>query len=97
MTPNEKIQKHSDKYVVFYSSGCPYSERAVSLLQQSGVSHRDYEIANITPSLQTLLKHFSQDRSVNGYIDSHRTRPIVFNKGTFIGGYTELASQLQNS
>lgn len=93
--PIGKIRKYNDRYVVFYDQGCPYSENAIELLNKSKVPYRSYEISGFS-TLPDLVDYFKQPEILKevGYNSSHRTKPIVFYKGRFIGGFTELKKHL---
>lgn len=90
--PLAKIQKYNDRYVVFYDKGCPYSERAIELLKD--VPHRAYEITSFADKLSTLIDYFKYTATKTGFDISHKTKPIVFYQGKFIGGFTELQKHL---
>ena len=97
MTPNEKIAKHGDKYVLFYSDWCTWSNKALDLLKRSGVPYRAYLIEKIVKDdLPRLQRHFSEDSGRNSFVASHKTRPIVFKNGSFLGGYDQLAKDIGN-
>ena len=40
-----------------------------------------------------LLKQFLKEESLN-YDPNHKTRPIIFKNGKFLGGYSELEKDL---
>jgi len=87
----EKVKKHNDKLVIFYSDWCPYSKDAVKLSRQSGVKHRHYKIDNVPGGFPAILEIFNKRSNETGYDKNHKTKPIVFYKGKFVGGYTELS------
>lgn len=91
-----KIRKYNDRYVVFFDWGCPYSEEAIKLLTASKLPYRSYEISGFS-TLPDLVGYFSQKdiQKEVGYSPSHKTKPIVFYKGQFIGGCSELKKHLQ--
>lgn len=93
-----KIRKYSDRIVIFYDKGCGYSEDAIALLNQKKVMYRAYEIKPIADELSTLIAYFNQPKiaAETGFDTKHRTKPIVFNHGRFIGGFTELRELLEN-
>lgn len=81
-TISEKVTKliHSSEYVVFTKSYCPYCKALVKDWQDSGQSFVNYVIdeegdtgSQIHEYLKTTYKH--------------RTVPLIFHRGTFIGGY----------
>jgi glutaredoxin len=93
MKPADKVAKHSDKHVLFYSKWCPWSMRAIDLLRTNKLPYRAYEIEKITPDLQRLLGHLKAKPDLK--MDAgHTTRPIVFHSGHYIGGHDALATSL---
>lgn len=88
----EKVLKHNDKIVIFYSSWCSYSAAAMELARQhDNIEHRFYDIDTVPGNLNTLCELFEKKKEMTGYNPNHKTRPLVFYKGKFIGGYSELA------
>ena len=85
-----KILKHSDKYVVFYSSWCSYSQSAMNKIQQSGSAYRFYDIDTVPGGLDAVLKALNAQPNKVGFKSAHTTRPIIFYKGQFIGGDSDL-------
>lgn len=90
----EKVRKFNDRYVVFYDLGCPFSEQAVELLQKKGVPYKAYRISEFT-TLPLLVAYFTESSQETGFLSSHKTKPIVFYKGKFVGGARELKNKLQ--
>lgn len=91
----KKILKHKDKYVIFYSEWCSYSMRALKLLQSKGVPYRAYVIEKVSPDFSVMLMLLNKSKEKNGFRSGHTTRPIIFKHGKFLGGYTELAKDLE--
>jgi glutaredoxin len=90
MKPGAKVHKHSDKIVIFYSPWCAYSQKALELAKIKNVEYRAYDIGAITQDIDILLEHFRQDYPELGVTSTHKTRPIVFVDGKFIGGYSHI-------
>lgn len=83
------INSNTDTYIIFFSYSCGYSVNALNLLKKSKLKFKGYDIDKIC-SLSELLNIL-----ISSNIDfdkHHRTKPIVFYNGKFIGGYTELNS-----
>jgi glutaredoxin len=95
VTPLKKIRKHKDKIVIFFDYGCPYSEEALKLLQDSEKPYKAYEIEKFT-KLPILVDYFSipENSEAIKYNNKHRTKPIIFVDGKFLGGFTELKEYL---
>lgn len=66
----------SNDVVVFSSSSCPYCARAVSVLQDAGVTH-------------TVVECDGQQRRELQDITGSRSVPNIWVKGTFIGGFND--------
>lgn len=90
-----KLDKND--YTIFYTPECPYSMRALELLRLSGVPYKAYNIFNkpigslnnINLAIQKL--HEMQTiNNVNIEYFNAPTRPLIFYKHDYIGGYTDL-------
>ena len=93
----EKVLKHKDKIVIFYSPSCSYSSKALELARQTNdIDHRFYDIDGIPDNIKTLNKIFTNKKKLINFNPNHMTKPIVFYKGKFIGGYNELNIKLNN-
>jgi glutaredoxin len=90
----EKVKKHKDKLVIFYSPWCPYSKDAVSLARQSGLGYRNYDVDNVPGGFKSILDIFVTRKNEVGFNANYKTRPLVFYKGNFIGGFNELSLML---
>ncbi|QKF94114.1 glutaredoxin [Fadolivirus algeromassiliense] len=95
---NKKIDlyKNNDIYIIFYSPTCKYSLNAIDLLKYKNKSFKGYDVNKIKGGFYKLLDYLSLWKENTGYIDSHKTKPIIFHKGKFIGGFTELKVYLDN-
>lgn len=92
----EKVKKHNDKLVIFYSELCPYSRDAVTLAKHSKMPYRTYDIDNVPGGFKSILDIFGNRKNEVGFDSTHKTKPIVFYKGKFIGGYNELSKMLKS-
>jgi glutaredoxin len=95
----KKIKYNKDHYVIFYVNDCPYCQNALNLLRQSSVKWKGYDIDTINGGLDSLLKVFNNHNLLTEYNKAHgvvhRTKPLIFYNGKFIGGFTDL-QQLKN-
>lgn len=93
---NRKIfeYKDSDIFILFYSPWCQYSKNAIELLKMKGLPFKGYNIDNIKGNIDKILYYLSKNKNATDFDDTHRTRPIIFHKGKFIGGYTDLVKYL---
>ena len=82
-----KIKKHNNKFVIFYSDNCPFCDNALKLLHD--YNYKKYNI-EVIGGLQKLLSVLKKTKKLTGFKETHSTKPIIFYKGKFIGGYTEL-------
>ena len=92
-----KIVEYKDKdiYIVFYSDTCPYSLKAIELLRRSGKEFKGYRIENRN-MMNDILDKLTNTRNLTNYDVSHKTKPIIFHKGEFKGGYTELTNIIED-
>ena len=92
----EKISSSPKKsYVIFFVYGCPYCENSLALLKQKNVPFKGYNINDIDGGMFKLLEVLNKNASIIGFNSDHRTKPIIFYDGKFIGGYTELTKHLK--
>ena len=85
----DKIVSNNNKYIIFYSKWCGYSMKALDLLRLKKVEYKGYNIDKINGGMSRLLEIFNNN-SLLSFDNSHKTRPIIFFNGKFIGGYTDL-------
>lgn len=84
----DKINNNSDAFVVFYMSTkyCSFSRKAFELLRKYKQSYKGYKMKDPLINLNKK-KELIKCLKLKG---KHETFPIIFHKGKFIGGYTEL-------
>lgn len=82
-------------YTIFYSGGCPYSEQAVELLEKKKLSFKGYIVEKHWNNKHELLDIFIKNKNKIAFDVNHRTKPIIFKNGKFIGGYAELVDRLK--
>tara|TARA_S200000501_G_C20554903_1_gene626142 strand:+ start:398 stop:688 length:291 start_codon:yes stop_codon:yes gene_type:complete len=87
---SKKIKKNSDIYVIFYSDWCGYSMEAIKYLKKNKIPFKGYKIDKIKGKLDQLLTELRRDKHVHNFDIDHKTRPIIFKKGVFLGGYDKL-------
>lgn len=92
----KKVLDNDDKYIIFYSSWCGYSQRALEFLRSNNLPYKGYSIDKIKNGLEHLLKRLGTNYELTNFQQDHRTRPIVFHNGKFVGGYTELVDYAKN-
>jgi glutaredoxin len=85
-----------DTYIIFYKETCPYCRNALQILRESGVHYKGYNINKIGQT-QLLLDLFNQNKNKLGFDPAHRTIPLIFYNGKFIGGRDELVTQLKSA
>lgn len=94
---NKKIinNETEDIYIIFYSKWCKYSMDALSLMETNKKQFKGYDIDKIKGNLPRLLDCLQKNANITSFNIEHKTRPIIFYKGKFIGGYSELLKVLQ--
>ena len=94
---NKKIllHKNEDMYIIFYTPTCKFSINAINLLKQKNKSFKGYNVDKIKGGFDKLLQYLNIEKKNTGYIESHKTKPVIFHKGKFIGGFTELQSYIK--
>jgi glutaredoxin len=94
-----KIIKYKDDnlYVVFYSSTCWHSMRLLNYLKSNKIDFKGYDV-NVKPGrFNDLLADLNANSAAVQFDTTHRTKPIVFYKGKYIGGATETINLLESS
>jgi glutaredoxin len=82
-----KILKHSDKFVVFFSPVCGFSQASKALLNKHNIPFRSYDIYG---KKDKIIKSLISTKGITGFDPTHNTYPIIFYKGKFVGGHSEL-------
>lgn len=77
-------------YVIFFTDGCYYSQKALNLLRNSGVHYKGYDIDTINGRMDKVLSVLKDNAGLVGFDVGHKTRPIIFYNGKYIGGADEL-------
>ena len=67
---------------------------AIKLLKKHKKTFKAYKIDKIKGGMDMLLREFRKDKDLISYDVTHTTRPIIFYKGQFVGGFTALKEQL---
>ena len=96
---NKKIMdyKKENIFIIFYSPWCKFCTSAIELLKNENKSFKGYNIDNMKGGMDKLLHYLKQQKSLTNFKEEHATRPIIFYKGKFIGGLTDLKSYLNIS
>ena len=88
------LKSKTDTYVIFYKKTCPYCIRALKKLKETNSNYKGYDINKIggTDILLDILKKYHSELNFD---PMHRTIPIIFYNGKFIGGSDELIKRLE--
>lgn len=93
----EKKLNSNKGYTIFFEKGCPYCDKALSILRSSNVIYKGYDLSTISGGKDNVLNslnNISLDKNSKNKIKNHTTKPIIFYKKKFIGGYSELKKYL---
>lgn len=85
----DKIKKHNT-FVIFYVPDCPYCQAALNLLREKNVPYKGYNIYSINGGFPVLLDILNRNANQINYNHNHKTKPIIFYNGNFLGGYDSL-------
>lgn len=88
---NKKIQNYKDNdiFIIFYSDWCPFCKNTFQLLDKHKKSCKGYNIDKLEGK-EVLIEKLKLEKDLTGYDINHKTIPIIFYKGKFIGGLSEL-------
>ena len=64
------------------------------MLKDNNLPYKGYQIEKITGGINKLLDKLTITKDLTGYDTNHMTMPIIFHKGRFIGGSSELKSYI---
>lgn len=78
-------------YIIFYVPECPYCQKALQLLRNSNVSYKGYNIHQIKGNMSKLLEVLNNNHTLINFNPNHKTKPIIFLNGKFIGGFDDLS------
>lgn len=87
---NRILRAPRDVFIIFYVDTCPYCRNALNFLRQRNYSYKAYDIDRIDGGMYTLLNALNQDAYLVDFDTRHRTKPLIFLNGRFVGGYNEL-------
>lgn len=94
----KKIIDNYGKFIIFYSPWCPYSINAIKLIDSKTSKYKAYEIDEEKGlGLAYILKNCISNAELLQFDCNHKTRPLIFYKKKFIGGYTELVEFLEHN
>jgi len=91
----KKILENKDKYIIFYSDWCGYCENALKLLKKHNLSFKGYKIDKIEGGINTLLKNLKKTKHITNFDPNHKSRPIIFKYGKYLGGCDILVNKLK--
>lgn len=88
----KKIIKYSNDnmFIIFYNEWCGYSMRAIDLLKNKKQSFKGYKIDD----MKKILYFLNESSNITNFNKKHKTRPMIFKNGKFIGGLKELNKYL---
>jgi len=91
---NNKIKQYKDDdlFIIFYNPDCPYCKNAFKYMEDKGFAYKGYIIDKYPDERDKLLECLMKDKENNGFRSDHTTVPIIFYKGKFVGGYTDLVA-----
>lgn len=84
----EKINK--DYFVIFGLSYCNYCKNAKKYLKDNNLKYKYYQIDDQYTTILKLLEKTNQEHKDIKFDITHKTFPVIFYKGKFVGGYSDL-------
>lgn len=89
----DKIMNNKpDTFIVFFVSTCPYCRKTMDLLKERHLSYKGYNINSINGGMNKLLSVLRENAPDLNFDVNHRTKPVIFLNGVFLGGYNELVN-----
>ena len=82
------LPRSSDLYTIYALDGCPHSEAAITKVTTRGLQHKVYYVSQDLGMTKGELQAFlSQHTDID---KRHKTWPVVFKEGRFLGGNDSL-------
>lgn len=88
---NRKIRQKGI-FVIFYTPDCSFCDGALKYLESNRLPFKGYNINKIDGGLSALIDCLKIYATDTLFDQSHKTKPVIFYKGKFIGGYSDLVS-----
>lgn len=86
----KKIVKNSNKVVLFGLSYCGYCKSAIKFLKKKDVPFKYYQIDKYYDVFFYILNKLIEVHPELAFDTNHKTFPVIFINGKFIGGYSDL-------
>jgi len=84
-------------YIIFFVSDCSYCQKSLKLLKDSKLAYKGYNINKINGGMQKLLELLNNNAELLAFDPLHKTKPIIFLNGKFLGGYDQLTERLEST
>ena len=89
LVSSQNIPKPNEtEWVIYTKAGCPYCSKAMELLKSQNSS------AQVTKFEMTSSNKQSVYTLIDSLTSSYRYYPIIFHKGKFVGGFSDLKKYL---
>ncbi len=85
-----KIIKNNSHVVLFGLSTCGYCKAALNYLKNKEIPFKFYNIKEYYGIFFKILQNVIKNHPELGININHRTIPVIFANGKFIGGYNDL-------
>jgi glutaredoxin len=83
-------------FIIFFIYECPYSRKALDLLKNNNLSYKGYDINTINGGMEKLLEVLKKNAELINFDIRHKTKPIIFLNGKYLGGFEELSKYLMS-
>ncbi|AQN68110.1 ESV128-type glutaredoxin [Saudi moumouvirus] len=90
------VDADPNTFIIFFVPECPYCQRALGMLRNSGLAYKGYDINTINGNMPRLLDVLNQYAYLTNFNPTHATKPVIFINGQFLGGSDDLATYLAN-
>ena len=88
------ISADPSTYIVFFVRECSYCQSALNLLRKKNIPYKGYNIDNIKDGMKGLLMVLRKNADLLNFDLDHKTKPIIFLNGKFIGGADDLSKKI---
>lgn len=88
-------------FTIYQSPSCPYCRKALKQIKRLSAEHnipyRNIDLNYVSGDLPSVLEYFKNHSKQYKFRQDHKTRPIIFLNGRFVGGASELSRLIEQT
>lgn len=91
----------STGFTIYQSPSCSYCRKALmqikTLSAEHNIPYRNIDLNYVSGDLPSVLEYFKNHSKQYKFRQDHKTRPIIFLNGRFVGGAFELSKLIEQT